>query len=74
MIQAEQSGRCIKVNKAISDIMGYSKQELLSMKIANMTFQDDIEQSRTLICQLWVGEIESIAFEKRYIHKDGNVI
>lgn len=64
----------MKVNKAFCDILGYSEEELLSIKWTDITHPDDIEKSRRVTELLLQGEEKRLDFEKRYIHKDGRII
>ncbi|MDR3652986.1 MAG: PAS domain S-box protein [Paludibacter sp.] len=64
----------LSVNKAFSQIVGYSQKELSTMNWVEFTHKDDIELNKK--------EIESIVnrrkpyshWEKRYIHKNGNIV
>jgi PAS domain S-box-containing protein len=62
------------VNNALTNILGYSKEELLSMKFPEYTYPEDlkldIEQRKILDS----GEVDNFVFEKRYIHKNGEII
>jgi diguanylate cyclase (GGDEF)-like protein/PAS domain S-box-containing protein len=67
-------GQCLKANKSLCKMIGYSEQELLSMRFQNITHLDDLkidlDQSRRLLA----GEISYYRMEKRYLHKDGHVV
>ncbi len=74
MMLADQNGRYLKVNRALSQVFGYSQQELLAMKISDLTFPGDVDQKSDLARQLWSGESDGFAMEKRYVHRDGHVV
>lgn len=59
----------IKVNPAVSIILGYSEEELLSKNFLEFTYPDDIEITKKEVAKLKSG-ISSIRFENRYICKD----
>lgn len=62
----------IKVNPAVSKILGYSEEELLSKKFLEFTHPDDIKITKKEVLKLQTGA-SSIKFENRYICKDGSI-
>lgn len=62
----------IKVNPAVSKILGYSEEELLNKNFLEFTHPDDIEITKKEVLKLQTGA-SSIKFENRYICKDGSV-
>ena len=64
----------LRVNNALSRMLGYSKEELLSMRFPEYTHPDDLdadlEQRKLLIS----GAIDNFVLEKRYIHKNGEIV
>lgn len=62
----------VKVNPAVSTILGYSEEELLSKNFLEFTHPDDIEITKKEVIKLQTGA-SSIKFENRYICKDGSV-
>lgn len=62
----------IKVNPAVSKILGYSEEELLSKSFLEFTHPDDIEITQKEVAKLQTG-IPTIKFENRYICKDGSI-
>lgn len=67
-------GRFIQVNKALSDILGYSEAELLSFSFDAITHPQDTTQHTHLVKDLFNGRRHSYQLEKRYIHKQGHVV
>lgn len=61
----------VKVNPAVSKILGYSEEELLSKSFLEFTHPDDIEITKKEVAKLQTGA-PSIKFENRYICKDGS--
>ncbi|MBC8551786.1 MAG: PAS domain S-box protein [Candidatus Brocadiales bacterium] len=74
MVLGDESGRYLKVNRAMTEILGYSREELLCMGTQDTTYKGDITPDSDIARQLWTGERDSFHIEKRYIHKDGHVI
>ncbi|WP_430392052.1 sensor domain-containing protein [Dyella sp. 20L07] len=67
-------GHMLRVNGALSQMLGYSEQELLSMSLLNLTHPDDVAVSLDMVRSLVDGECETYQLEKRYIHLDGHVV
>jgi two-component system, chemotaxis family, sensor kinase Cph1 len=64
----------LRVNNALSNMLGYSKKELLSLKFPEYTYPEDLNMDLALRERLISGEIDNFAMEKRYIHKNGEII
>jgi PAS domain S-box-containing protein len=64
----------IHVNKAFSDMLGYSHKELEKTRWQDISHPDDIKLTEVIIRSLIAGEKEFARFIKRYIHKNGSVI
>lgn len=67
-------GRWLKVNRALCQLIGYDEEELLSMTFQDITHPDDLEVDLAHINRMLHGEIDSYQLEKRYFHRNGNVI
>lgn len=65
------AGNWLLVNAKLCEILGYPRDELLRMKVADVTPPDDLAMLKTTTRRLLNGEIESIALDKRYVRKDG---
>lgn len=74
MALTDLSKSFLKVNKAYCDITGYSKKELLTMTFEDITHPDDIMIDDNYFNKALNGESSNFHFEKRYIHKNGNII
>jgi PAS domain S-box-containing protein len=64
----------IHVNKAFCDMVGYSEDELRTKKWRDITHSDDIQITDNYIKLLKNGNMSSARFEKRFIHKNGNIV
>ena len=64
----------LRVNKAFCDILGYSEKEIKDKKWTEITYSEDIQESQDVVNRLLEGEKHSIRYEKRYIHKNGNIV
>ncbi len=67
------SGRWLRVNRKLCDIVGYSREELLQRNFQDITHPDDLEADLAQARRLIEGEIDNYSRQKRYIRKDGNV-
>ncbi|KTD54787.1 GGDEF domain-containing protein [Legionella quateirensis] len=67
-------GKYLDANRKVLDILGYSKEELKQLSYQQITHPDDLEDSLHAVHKLINGEISSVTVEKRYIHKNGNII
>jgi len=65
-------GRWQVVNRAMSDLLGYTAEEFLARPFQRMTHPDDLAADLRQMERLTAGEIDSYRMEKRYLHKDGH--
>lgn len=65
-------GEWLRVNKSITDMLGYSEDELKSTTFHTITHPDDLAEDIEKTQQLAIGAIASFQMEKRYITKSGN--
>ncbi len=59
------------VNPAYCELLGYTPEELQTMRWQDYTHPDDIEADEALAKRLRAGEISSYQIEKRFLHKIG---
>ncbi|MBF0529401.1 MAG: PAS domain S-box protein, partial [Deltaproteobacteria bacterium] len=67
-------GRVLRANRQMTEIFGYTKEELERMTVNAIAHQDDLDKSPIVINDILAGKREGAVFEKRYIHKNGHVI
>ncbi len=67
-------GNFLRVNKALSKLVGYRSSELLKKSFQDITHPDDLKGDLKLLKDLTNGRISSYSLEKRYIHKRGHEI
>jgi PAS domain S-box-containing protein len=67
-------GRYLQVNTALTEMLGYTEQELLEGAWQTLTHPADLELSRQATVQFMHHPNTSVDFEKRYIHKSGQSI
>jgi PAS domain S-box-containing protein len=67
------TGRLLRVNDKLCEILGYARDELLQMTIQQVTHPDDRQRDRDAFRRLARGDTGAYAIEKRYVRKDGEV-
>lgn len=68
------TGRFTRVNRKFCEITGQSEAELLERTFSDITHPDDQARDLALIMPVLRGEQEHWTSEKRYLHKNGQVI
>jgi PAS domain S-box-containing protein len=64
--------RWLRVNRALSEMTGYSEAELLSLTFLDVTHPDDLEADLAQGEPLLAGERDSVRIEKRIRRRDGS--
>ncbi len=67
-------GRFLRVNPSLCTIVGYSEEELLATDFQTLSHPDDLEVNLAYMRQLLAGTIPTYQIEKRYFHKNGQVV
>jgi diguanylate cyclase (GGDEF)-like protein/PAS domain S-box-containing protein len=65
-------GRFLRVNKALSEITGYSREQLEATTYRSITHPDDLARNEAGIAEVIEGRATHYRTEKRYIHSDGH--
>jgi PAS domain S-box-containing protein len=64
--------RWLRVNRALSEMTGYSEAELLSLTFLDVTHPDDLDADLAQGEPLLAGERDSVRIEKRIRRRDGS--
>jgi PAS domain S-box-containing protein len=67
-------GRIVETNPAIEEMLGYTGEELRQMSFVDLTHPEDTPLVKRYIEELTAGRIDYFRVEKRYLHKNGQVI
>ena len=67
-------GHPIVSNLRLSNMLGYTADELSEMKFTEFTYPEDIDMDLNQFTDLIAGKIRGYNMEKRFIHKNGNLI
>jgi PAS domain S-box-containing protein len=62
-----------QVNARFAGMLGYSEQELLSRAPLDITYPDDLEETKRLVQGMLDGT-ERCSMEKRYVRKNGEIL
>jgi len=72
--QVTLDGHYLITNRRISEIVGYSAEELAKIRFMDITHPDDLGKDLALREDLLAGRAENYVIEKRYIHKQGHEV
>ena len=68
------SGRWLRVNERLLDILGYGRAELVQTTLQDITHPDDIKSDLEMLQKLRDKLIESYSLQKRYFRKDHSLV
>jgi len=67
-------GRLLRFNKALSRLMGWPADELITKSVQELTHPDDRAAELARFKQLADGRVDSYSMEKRDLRKDGTIV
>lgn len=70
----DTEGRWLLVNDTLCRMLGYSSEEMQSLRFQDITHVDDLSNDLHLMHRMLAGEIGSYSMEKRYICKSGSIL
>jgi len=75
MAQADiETGQWLRVNQKMCDITGYSSDEMLALRVPEITHPEDRDQDWKAFQNVVSGKQPNYRIEKRYIRKDGSIV
>ncbi len=72
--QTDLDGYILDANQNYCDILGYTHDELINLRVKDLTYPDDWEIDKGYKNQLFNYEIPYFSMDKRYYRKDGSLI
>ncbi|HET9946206.1 MAG TPA: EAL domain-containing protein, partial [Actinomycetes bacterium] len=73
-LATESMGRYLRANDAFLEMVGCSRDELVGTPLLHLTHPADRDLDAQRFGQLVSGEADQLAFEKRYLRRDGTAI
>ncbi|NBC22235.1 MAG: diguanylate cyclase [Gammaproteobacteria bacterium] len=67
-------GRWLRVNRALTEMFGYTEAELLEIDFQSMTHPDDLDADMGHVRDVLDGRRDTYRMEKRYVHRMGHEV
>ena len=67
-------GRFMRVNRRLTEILGYPENELIGRSVKEVSYLEDRNLTDDTRARVRAGELESARFEKRYVRKNATVV
>jgi PAS domain S-box-containing protein len=74
MALVSTTGRWLKVNRALCQMLGYTPAALLATDFQTITHPEDLAMDLARVRQMLTAEIPTYQIEKRYFHANGSVV
>ncbi len=74
IVLTDADGRPHECNPALERMLGYTADEIRTMRISDFTHPDDSEETDRALQAVVEGELERVQLEKRYVRKDGSLL
>ncbi len=74
VVLVDPDGSILRANNSFARMLGYSVEELKARTFQDLTHPDDLATNLSVLNKALVGEADSYSMEKRYVHKDGDIV
>ncbi|MCK4620994.1 MAG: PAS domain S-box protein [Desulfuromonadales bacterium] len=74
MVTISPEGRFLEANEAFCGFIGYSRDELLNLRVPEITHPDDLERTAKNYWLLGNGRSRVIHYRKRLLRRDGSIV
>src|ERR1700733_1041682 len=74
MAHVSPGGQLLRVNQKLCQILGYTREEIVKIRLRDLTHPDDLAATLENLQKLRSGELDSFTLLKRYIRKDGGIV
>lgn len=74
MAEVSLDGHWLRVNDALCQLTGYSREELLNGTFQDITSPEDLDADLALVQRLVAGRSDTYTLEKRYLRRDGSSV
>ena len=68
------TGAFLRVNQRYAELVGYSREELETLRFQDVTHPEDVARDLARMEELRAGRISEFTVEKRYLRRDGTVV
>ena len=68
------NGHLLRTNQTFCDMIGYSKEELETLRFQDITHPDDLAPDLAMLQDALAGRRSAYTLVKRYFHKDGHTV
>lgn len=72
VLQQDFDGRLLRVNQTLCTLLGYSRDELLALRVENIVHPEDFNAAAEGVRHLIAGASENFAGDRRYRRRDGS--
>ncbi len=74
MVITDTEDRVLSVNDSFCKMLGMNREEFLGKTSTAITFDEDMEITKTMNAKLMAGEAAQLVYNKRYVHQNGNIV
>ncbi len=74
MLLVTLDGRILRPNARFCSMLGYASEDLASLRLIDITHDDDVDSCALLMQSLVNGEISHYEGEQRYLHSEGAAV
>ncbi len=74
LVLLDENRQVVESNPAYQQMLGYTAEELGQKSLADYTYPDDYQEQEKLLNRLYQGKQTHVVFEKRYRHKNGDLL
>jgi PAS domain S-box-containing protein len=74
MVVLEGDGQIVRTNSSFCDFTGYSQEEIIQLGLDSLIYEEDFIVIQSSFQKLAVGGLDHFQLEKRFVHKNGNVV
>lgn len=74
MALVSTKGEWLKVNARLCTMLGYSEEEILQLTFQDITYPEDLNADLQLLQETLQNKREGYTIEKRYFHKNGDIV